>query len=922
MSSGLLIFTNNYYLGLLYMKHKKHVHMISVVIILIGAFLIIRSAIVGQIRGNIKDADFQEDVLQAQAGCTPPTLTNIHVENIASNGATIAWTTNQQSTSAVRLGLSSNSMSWMTTIHTPASTAGLTAHNYPLTNLQPGRTYFYRVRSSNGACQKTSPTYSFSTTTAPTGTPDITMPSTPANLAATNLTSTGVIIVWNASTDPVVTGAITSGVKGYELYGPTSACAYAGSAGYCGNVFHTGAASYSMSIQGLTPGNTYSGAVGTMAGFALKAYDNAGNYSSATPRLSVTAPSTNTDVCPNIAGVQLTVPTDMIIDSSGNCVLPPDTLAPSTPTNVNSPAKTSNSVSLAWSASTDNSGSVAGYRVYVNGSSSSANSSLITGTTYTASGLAASTSYSFVVKAFDAAGNASNGSPALSVTTTTVPDTAAPTRPTGLSSSNITSSSFVLNWTPSTDDTLAASQINYDVYGSNQACNVNAIAGYCGAVTGTTSMTITGLSPSTTYNATSGTNAGFVVQAYDNANHYSTASTLLSVTTIAGADTTPPTISNISLSSTSTSATVTWTTNEAATTYVDYGPTTAYGQVVNNTILSTSHSGNLVGLVAGNTYNYRVKSTDAAGNTAVSANLTFVAQAGPTACQNSGTVFNQRQMWIWHNESAVITPGSTEQNNLFNFIAAKDINMIYLNAPTSFINGNGPALRTFINTLWNSHCTQLQFLDGQPEWITPNYSAAVAWATAAKNFDLSIPAGGVHPYGLNSDVEPYSALSASATNRTNYINMYVAMKNALAGTNLKVVAVIPRWYDSTYGSAFLQSLINATDEISIMNYVTSASSFYSDASTELSMAQASGKKISLGIETIDLTNYGGGNGSTSFWPAAPVNSTTIATQCGKMTTMINTVYSQVMAAAPTAFTGFAIHDYYQNDGSGWKNLCP
>jgi chitodextrinase len=90
----------------------------------------------------------------------------------------------------------------------------------------------------------------------------------------------------------------------------------------------------------------------------------------------------------------------------------PDTIPPSVPTNVTVSAKTSSSVSLTWSASTDNVG-VTGYDVLLNGTIISATGS----TSYTVTGLAPSTTYSFSVRAKDAAGNVSAASPPVSATT-------------------------------------------------------------------------------------------------------------------------------------------------------------------------------------------------------------------------------------------------------------------------------------------------------------------------------------------------------------------------------------------------------------------------------------------------------------------------------------------------------------------------
>ncbi len=91
-----------------------------------------------------------------------------------------------------------------------------------------------------------------------------------------------------------------------------------------------------------------------------------------------------------------------------------DTQAPTAPTNLAAPSKTTTTVDLTWTASTDNVG-VTGYDVY-NGSTK-VNTSNITSTSYTVTGLTANTAYTFMVKAKDAAGNVSAASSGLVVTT-------------------------------------------------------------------------------------------------------------------------------------------------------------------------------------------------------------------------------------------------------------------------------------------------------------------------------------------------------------------------------------------------------------------------------------------------------------------------------------------------------------------------
>ncbi|WP_152645010.1 glycoside hydrolase family 6 protein [Kitasatospora griseola] len=88
-----------------------------------------------------------------------------------------------------------------------------------------------------------------------------------------------------------------------------------------------------------------------------------------------------------------------------------DTTAPTAPTGL-AATTTANSVALTWSAATDNVG-VTGYDVYRGGALVGSTA----GTSYTDTGLTASTAYSYTVKARDAAGNVSPASAALVATT-------------------------------------------------------------------------------------------------------------------------------------------------------------------------------------------------------------------------------------------------------------------------------------------------------------------------------------------------------------------------------------------------------------------------------------------------------------------------------------------------------------------------
>ncbi len=89
-----------------------------------------------------------------------------------------------------------------------------------------------------------------------------------------------------------------------------------------------------------------------------------------------------------------------------------DTQPPSAPTNLTASNVTETSTDLSWTASTDNVG-VTGYEIFESGSSIGT----VTGTSASITGLTANTSYSFNVRAFDAAGNNSAMSNIANVTT-------------------------------------------------------------------------------------------------------------------------------------------------------------------------------------------------------------------------------------------------------------------------------------------------------------------------------------------------------------------------------------------------------------------------------------------------------------------------------------------------------------------------
>ena len=133
-------------------------------------------------------------------------------------------------------------------------------------------------------------------------------------------------------------------------------------------------------------------------------------------------------IVPNWQSVTYNVAQDLFVYQGGDWSTPiwnifryngapaADTLPPTVPTGVAAAAVSSSEIDLSWAASTDNVG-VAGYRVYRGGALAATVASV---TTWRDTGLSASTTYSYTVVAFDAAGNASGVSASVPATTSSV----------------------------------------------------------------------------------------------------------------------------------------------------------------------------------------------------------------------------------------------------------------------------------------------------------------------------------------------------------------------------------------------------------------------------------------------------------------------------------------------------------------------
>ena len=228
-----------------------------------------------------------------------------------------------------------------------------TATTYSNSGLAAGTTYRYRVRATDTAGNLGA--YSAIATATTSAAPDTTPPTAPASLTATATSSSAINLAWTAATDNV-------GVTGYRV----ERCQGATCTTFAQIATPTGT---TYSNSGLAAGTTYR--------YRVRATDAAGNLGAYSTIASATT-------------------------SSGL-----DTTPPTAPASLTATAVGSTATSLTWTAATDNV-AVTGYKVERCLGASCTTFAQIgtsTGTSYSNSGLAASTTYRYRVRATDAAGN-------------------------------------------------------------------------------------------------------------------------------------------------------------------------------------------------------------------------------------------------------------------------------------------------------------------------------------------------------------------------------------------------------------------------------------------------------------------------------------------------------------------------------------
>lgn len=333
------------------------------------------------------------------------------------------------------------------TVYTPVNSSLVTSHSIVLSGLSPSTTYHYQAKSRDAA-GNLAVSGDYTFTTSVL--PDgVILTTTPTDLIATAISSSKISLTWTAPTN-------FPGLVGYKVYR--------------GGVIVAAVSGTAYTDSGLTASTSYT--------YNVAAFDAAHNFSD----------KSNSATATTLEGAAA------------------DTTAPSVPTNLVATPIYYYKIGLTWTASTDNVG-VVGYKIYRGGVKVSTTS----GTSYHDSGLTASTSYSYTIAAYDAAGNISAQTDAVSATTPVAPDTTAPSVPADLTATAVSASQIDLTWTASTDNVALE---GYKIYRGGSLIATSTVNSYSD----------TGLTASTSYT--------YNVAAYDTVHNISGQSNSATATTL------------------------------------------------------------------------------------------------------------------------------------------------------------------------------------------------------------------------------------------------------------------------------------------------------------------------------------------------------------------------------------------------------
>jgi chitodextrinase len=455
-----------------------------------------------------------------------------------------------------------------------------------------------------------------------------------------------------------------------------------------------------------------------------------------------------------------------------------------------------------------------------------------TGTTYSDSGRAPSTTYRYQVRAADAAGNLGPYSSIATAATPAAPDTTAPTAPAGLAAAAAGPNQVNLNWTASTDN-VGVSEYRVERCAGAGCTNFAQVG-----TPPTASFNDTGVAPSTTYR--------YRVRAADAAGNLSAYSSIATATTPATPDTTPPTAPTglTATAASSTQINLSWTASSDNVGVSQYRVERCAGSGCASFAQVGTPSGtsfNDTGLSPSTTYRYQVRAADAAGNLS---GFSAVAEAttGATPPTPSGLV----GAWGFGEGAGATTADGSGNGNTATITGASWTAQGRYGNALSF-NGSGNVVRVPSSTSLNlttgmTLSAWIRPTASQSGWRTVLQRQAEAYFLTASSDSPGRPAGGATiggnvPYLIGPTANPVNAWThLAATYDGSTLRLYVngAPAGSRAATGAIQTTTNPLWIggNTPYGEYF-QGLI---DEVRVYNRALSQTEIQTDMNAGIDSA--------------------------------------------------------------------------------------
>jgi hypothetical protein len=599
----------------------------------------------------------------------------------------------------------------------------------------------------------------------------------------------------------------------------------------------------------------------------------------------------------NIALSAAQIQADMNTPVGGNSL--PDTQAPTAPSDLTATPTSVSQIDLNWMASSDNT-AVTGYLIETCqgvGCLGFIQIGTASPTSYSSTGLNLGTTYSYRIRATDAAGNLS-GYSSVATAATLATDNVPPTAPSNLTANPVSSSLVTLTWTASSD---AGGLHGYSIERCiTAACTFAVIVPYLTSIT----FNDTGL--------TAGVGYSYRVRASDSAGNLSAYSNVASASTPA-ADTqapTPPT----NLAATAAGGTqinLSWTAstdNVAVTAYFvercQGSGCASFTQIASVGGVAYSDGS----LNAGSSYAYRVRATDAAGN--LSGYSTEATASTPSVTPGLIAAYG-------FSEGSGTTTADASGNGLTGTLqgpgtwttSGRNGNALVFNGTTSFVDlGTLSAFPLTSSATWSAwvFATGHPTDDGQ---IMAKSGNSDGWQlktspdTGARTFGIAVSNGSSHTqrysntvYSLNTWYHVAGVYNATSQTLDIYVNG-VLNNGVLIGT-VPVAQNNPASINVNIGRR--QGgyyFIGTIDDVRVYSRALSQPEIQADMNTPVGSAPA-GPWVSLTSTSVSFGNQG--TGTTSLAQAV----------------MLTNSGSQSLAIVSIAVTGTNSNDFAQT------NNCP